>query len=233
MKWGDTCNHWPFSRGSSSRTPYWSGWLAWPAALCQAGAEGGSCLCVASTPSTIWASPRAQVLFLLQEHLLLPTTHPLQYAQAPWGLWGYLSHLCVTHSPDTEPWEALGGAQQTFPEGMKRQTGAWLCPEPADIMGIVLIFFQRIRRNVGTRGRREAWIFAIFSPVFPPCSFCLKIPVIWERTSGCGRNHKITSSLVRTFLPSPLLTPAQLEGKHREASPSQAPDSFLWEVSQG
>ena len=85
----------------------------------------------------------------------------------------HVSHTVLMQSP-----RRLGGAQQTFPEQVTRQTAVGLCPEPAEIMGTILIFFQRIRTNVGTRGQTGAWILAIFSPVFPSCSFCFKIPLI-------------------------------------------------------
>lgn len=212
-----SCKSWlgSFLRGCFSKSPYWSGWLAWPGAWCLSGAESGSGLLRPSTPNPVWASPRAQILFFFPLHLLLPMPYLLPCTLTPWRLCGYLSHLCVMHSAWHSAPEAPGGAQQTFPERVKRQAGAGFCSEPAEVMGIILTFSWRIRTNVGTRGQRRAWIFAIFSLVFPSCSFwfCFKIPVIWERTKG---SVGVTKPLVLRVGPSPsspTLTPPRERGK--------------------
>lgn len=58
--------------------------------------------------------------------------------------------------PDTEPLEATIGAEQTFPEEVKGQIGAGLCPKLAEVMEIILTFFQKRRTNVGTRVQKKA-----------------------------------------------------------------------------
>lgn len=217
-------NRWlgPFSRGSSLQSPYWSGW---PCDL-RLGhtARQGQRVVVASwspvhpAPSDLFGLFPSLRYCSSLHHLLSPMPYLLCCTHAPWGLWGHLSHLRVTHSAWHRP---AGDTEQTFSEGVKRQIRAGLCPEPAEVMGLILTFSQRVRKNVVTGGQRRAWVFALFSPVFPSCSFCFKILIIWERTKGSGRSHKITSRNL-------LYHPIPRWGENREESSSQSPDSSAW-----
>lgn len=117
------------------------------------------------------------------------------------GLWETPASVCA-HSPGCQSPGSARKRSADISWTSDQADCGWTLPWASWDYGDNFNIFSEIRTNVGTRGQTGAWIFAIFSPVFLLVVFVFKIPVIWERTNGCGRDHRITSSLW-SFNPHP------------------------------
>jgi hypothetical protein len=149
----DSCWLGPFSRGGSSHCPYWSGLLVWPGVQGLAKAESGTNLMLPIFPSTRCPPGplpglRDYFSFNMVSFCLGHLSSTILKVLEEWEV---TSVTFVSHSA----WHSASqGSWLTFPEGVKKKTGAGSALSQLSY-GDTFNTFPENRTDGGTRGRER------------------------------------------------------------------------------